>query len=73
MQPSTPVPKPRGAPAAGEKELCLPPYFPRVPPECKKVAAAFFDAFTAASDYAVDKVRGASPPQCARNETSLEN
>lgn len=36
-------------------DLRLPPYFPRVPKECKDVAKVFFDCFTDASTFGPDK------------------
>jgi hypothetical protein len=43
------------APAAADDGR-LPPYFPRVPKECKQVAKAFFDCFTTESEFGPGKV-----------------
>jgi len=39
-----------------EERLVLPPFFPRSSAECKKVAEAFFTAFTEKSFFSGDKV-----------------
>ena len=40
----------------------LPPYFPKVPLQCKQPAAEFFECFTRESDYDVDKVGTSATP-----------
>ena len=42
----------------------LPPYFPKVPKQCKPQAAAFFDCFTRESEFTPEKV-GCSTRECA--------
>ena len=40
-----------------QPQLRLPPFFPRVPQECKAVAATFFECFSPLAEYDVGKVR----------------
>ena len=39
-----------------EDDLRLPPFFPRVPKQCKDVAAVFFECFSKEAEYDEGKV-----------------
>jgi hypothetical protein len=43
--------------APEQPALRLPPFFPRVPKQCKAPAEAFFGCFAPASEYEEGKVR----------------